>query len=395
MKNKLRVIQKACLLVALAVGIGCASKKENYVINVELEGKLAETDKYVFLLEGVASQPVDSVLINKDTPIAFKRAIQPAPKFYTLAIGSEKKQPMTSFFTKEEDVNIQLAKKAPQEGYNARWEATSITGNDKELLAMLDLKKGLEPIEKNKKALEIQWDELRATGGHLDSVRRAPLDSLFLDNSQQKRDYLINYVNNHQNMTALHLLYRDLRFAFTPDEYSNYLSGYNDEYKNTSLYKEIEEKVQIMKNIEIGATAPDFSMEDVDGNLVSLSSYRGKYVLLDFWASWCGPCRAENPYVLKAYNKYKDKGFDVLGVSYDYPGMRDNWIQAIKEDKLEWTQVSNLLGWRDPTVKLYNISGIPSPFLIDPEGKIVAKHYDIREEKLLELLAEIFDEDKR
>lgn len=138
----------------------------------------------------------------------------------------------------------------------------------------------------------------------------------------------------------------------------------------------------------IGAMAPDFTQNDVNDKPVKLSDFRGKYVLLDFWASWCGPCRAENPNVMKAFDKYKDKNFTVLGVSLDQPGKKAVWLAAIKADGLPWTQVSDLQFWNNAAAKQYDIRAIPQNFLIDPTGKIVAKNLrgEALEKKLEELL---------
>jgi peroxiredoxin len=140
----------------------------------------------------------------------------------------------------------------------------------------------------------------------------------------------------------------------------------------------------------VGKIAPDFSQPDTLGRMVKLSDFRGKYVLVDFWASWCGPCRAENPNVVKAYNEYKDKGFTVLGVSLDQPGKRDAWLSAIQHDGLAWTQVSDLKFWNNAVVLLYNISAIPVNLLLDPQGKIVAKnlHGEALRSKLNEVLTQ-------
>lgn len=134
-------------------------------------------------------------------------------------------------------------------------------------------------------------------------------------------------------------------------------------------------------------TAPSFTLNDTDGNPVSLESYRGSYLLLDFWASWCMPCRAENPNVLAAYKKYKDKNFKVLGVSLDE--QKEAWIKAINEDKLPWKQLSDLKGASSEVVKMYNITTIPSNVLINPNGKIVG--INLRGEDLHDRLAELLN----
>ncbi|HUR67460.1 MAG TPA: TlpA disulfide reductase family protein, partial [Chitinophagaceae bacterium] len=123
----------------------------------------------------------------------------------------------------------------------------------------------------------------------------------------------------------------------------------------------------------VGQQAPEIALPDPAGKEIKLSSFRGKYVLVDFWASWCGPCRAENPNVVKAYNKYKDKNFTILGVSLDQPGKKDAWMKAVMDDGLTWTQVSDLSWWSSPVVPLYRIESIPYNVLVDPSGKIVGE----------------------
>ncbi|WP_225874633.1 TlpA disulfide reductase family protein [Pedobacter hiemivivus] len=150
--------------------------------------------------------------------------------------------------------------------------------------------------------------------------------------------------------------------------------------------KELRKQLNITLSQTIGSKAPDFLQPDTAGKLISLSSMKGKYVLLDFWASWCTPCRAENPYLLKAYARFKDKGFTILSVSLD--GDRKAWLSAVKHDNLLWPQVGDLKAAANEVAKSYGVRGIPANFLIDPQGKIVAKN--LRGDKLEKQLEKLF-----
>ncbi len=148
----------------------------------------------------------------------------------------------------------------------------------------------------------------------------------------------------------------------------------------TSYYgKKLKGVIDALKSTAIGTIAPSFTANDVQGNPVSLTSFKGKYLLLDFWASWCGPCRQENPNVVKAYSLFKTKNFTILSVSLDED--KAAWQQAIANDQLAWTQVSDLAGWKSPIAGLYNIQSIPSNLLLDSNGKIIAK--DLRGDDLI------------
>lgn len=162
--------------------------------------------------------------------------------------------------------------------------------------------------------------------------------------------------------------------------------------KDAELKAEAKQKA-LDDFIPLGSKAIEFTQNDVNDKPVSLSSFRGKYVLVDFWASWCAPCRAENPAVVKAFNAYKDKGFTVLGVSLDSKKNRQAWIDAIAKDGLNWTQVSDLKFFDNEAAVLYGVKSIPQNFLIDPNGIVVAKN--LRGKALEEKLAAIFKSEKR
>jgi peroxiredoxin len=149
----------------------------------------------------------------------------------------------------------------------------------------------------------------------------------------------------------------------------------------------LKEWIKATSDIALKKTAPGFTMPDTAGVNVSLKDFRGKYVLLDFWASWCGPCRAENPNVTKAYNKFKNKGFTVLGVSLDQQGAKQSWLNAIRKDGIAWTQVSDLNYFDNAAAKLYHVQAIPANFLLDPSGIIIARN--LRGEDLSKRLEEV------
>ncbi|HWJ27813.1 MAG TPA: TlpA disulfide reductase family protein [Flavisolibacter sp.] len=146
----------------------------------------------------------------------------------------------------------------------------------------------------------------------------------------------------------------------------------------------LKDEMEIAKKTGIGKYAMEFTQNDTLGNPVSLSSFKGKYVLVDFWASWCGPCRAENPNVVKTYQKFQNKNFTILSVSLDRPGQKERWLKAIHDDGLTWTHVSDLKFWDNAVAKQYGIRAIPQNLLLDPSGKIIGKN--LRGEELAEKL---------
>ena len=199
------------------------------------------------------------------------------------------------------------------------------------------------------------------------------------------KDYLSSAKKSLAVLVTSDYLDIEENLIFWETIYNNYL----DEFEENSYFRNFESKLIKIKSISIGSVAPDIILNDTSGVPISLASLRGKYVLLDFWAAWCRPCREENPNIVENYNNYKSYGFDVYQVSLDRS--KEDWVRGIKQDKLPWINVSDLKYYQSEAAELYNVDRIPSAFLLDPDGKIIAKHTDLRGPNLSRKLAEIFN----
>ncbi|PRD54020.1 TlpA disulfide reductase family protein [Sphingobacterium gobiense] len=233
------------------------------------------------------------------------------------------------------------------------------------------------------------WGNFEISDSKTDSLSREWSKLFKLDNKEESTRAQSRFIEEHlDSYYVLQVLYGKLRNDEDLPLVRDLLSRMPAHLQNTFKYKKCLDMLTVKDNISIGSVFPDFEQADTSSNMQRLSDIRkDKFILVDFWASWCGPCRAENPHLVKAYSRYRAKGFDIIGVSLDED--RDKWIQAIHDDKQVWHHVSDLKGFNNAVAKSLYIRSIPSNFLLDPAGKIIAK--DIRGEELTRLLGEILN----
>lgn len=218
-------------------------------------------------------------------------------------------------------------------------------------------------------------------------VNGSSLHDLFVSYKKERNIKIDKFIKEHPgSLVSAYALYRDFSYRLSAEQIKANIALLDPALYSTPYVQVLEELSRTLERVSVGKVAPDFTANNVEGYPVKLSSHLGKgYLLIDFWAAWCGPCRRENPHVVAAYNKYKDKGFDVLGVSLDKK--KDAWVAAIKKDNLLWTQVSDLQFWDSAPAKLYGVRAIPSNFLVNKDGIIVAKN--LRGEDLENILDDL------
>lgn len=255
-----------------------------------------------------------------------------------------------------------------------------------------------ESLPYNMKLMELS-QEIRKYQQERNNAAMAEAIAVYERADAERQKFTIAYIDSIFPSQAIFFLYQTLNWkdhldyqvelskkmkAKYPD--SPLAQEFSDKMNKIIADKQAKEEQEASSPIGIGKVAPEIALPDPSGNVKTLSSLRGNYVLLDFWASWCGPCRHENPNVVRLYNKYKSNKFEILGVSLD--AEKDAWLKAIEKDKLTWQHVSDLKNWQSSVVPLYQIQGIPFTVLLDPDGKIIAKN--LRGAELENKLAEIF-----
>ena len=313
----------------------------------------------------------DTAVIAKDGSFSFKGSIDEpifASIYFPTTVAESAQQQAIGLFIEAGDITISAKK-------DKLMEAT-IKGGDcnKELNEIMAITKplGLRMVGLSDSIKQFYASHNTAAATALQQ------EAIALETAQNKA--LNKHIkDNPKSYASAYLAYQLNSYETNLDSAESAFIGMDASIQTSYYGKKLKAVIDALKSTAIGTMAPAFTANDIQGHPVSLASFKGKYLLLDFWASWCGPCRQENPNVVKAYALFKNKNFTILSVSLDED--KAAWEQAIANDKLSWTQVSDLAGWKSPTAALYNIQSIPSNLLLDPIGKIVAK--DLRGDDLI------------
>ncbi|MEI6950179.1 TlpA disulfide reductase family protein [Paraflavisolibacter sp. H34] len=283
-----------------------------------------------------------------------------------------------------------LGKEQPQYIYLEN-STISVSGSTKALPSLqVTGSKSHQDFDEFRKVFNPLVGKMNAVAGQInespDEVQRASLMGQYGTIRQQVKEEVAKFVTaKKESYVSPFLLYVTAQLLDDPLQVEQFYLSLSESVRNTAIGKNLAEFIAYNKVGAVGTDALDFTQNDPAGQPVSLASFRGKYVLVDFWASWCKPCRMENPNVVKTFQKFNAKNFTVLGVSLDRD--KEPWLKAIKDDSLAWTQVSDLQFWNNSAAQLYHVQGIPQNFLVDPKGKIIARN--LRGEELEAKLCEV------
>jgi len=359
------------ILAILAIGVFACDKTPSYKLSVSLTG--AEGMAYL-------SQRIKGEWVKRDSAelgngdCKFKGSVK-YPEIYYLTISTKKER--LPFFIENSDINITGVSDSIS---SAKVTGSAVQDEYSTFQAKLDkLDEQAMELYKQSKDNEKEGFKMKA-----DSLMTLS-DDVFNEIDNQQKEYIKSHPSSWISPYLLGRVYYDME----GDVLDGYLSGLDPKLDSVSTVLTLKDRVNKLKLVAVGQIAPDFTMNDPMGNPVKLSDIYAKntYTLVDFWASWCGPCRHENPNVVSVFNSYRAKGFGVLGVSLDTD--KDKWLKAIIDDKLTWDHVSDLKGWRNEAAALYSVNSIPSNLLIDKSGKIIGRN--LREEKLRDTVDGLFN----
>ena len=377
---KLENMQVAFLALLAFASCSQGQSKETEVENgkdkVVLQGKVENpVSSGHIILEEIQNNivvPIDTFDLQKDN--TFKESVTvKEPGFFRLNLFG--KQYVTLILDEQDvQINADLNSEKPAQITGSR-DTEYLEQINKIILGSQEKVKALEQefIEAKNKQNETRMQELHEEYLKLEERKRVQVkDALRGMKSSVAQVYGISYLNQEED------------FPFLDSLSSRLVKDLPD----SKYVKDFAQGVNSMKATVVGQVAPEISLPNPQGETKKLSELRGNVVLIDFWAAWCGPCRRENPNVVKVYNKYHDKGFEIFGVSLDRN--REDWLKAIEKDGLVWTQVSDLSYFNSEAARTYNINAIPATVLLDKEGRIIARN--LRGPALEAKLAEIFGE---
>ncbi len=368
-------MKKIVIIALLASFIWSCKTTSEDKAGFNIEGNISNyEDSLIFLKKRESGKwiTIDSAKVT-DGKFTLKGTIEQPEMCYLL---NEKLHFRVPVYLENSDINITVDVKNPKD--------VKITGSEAQ--AAFDAYTEEAKVYNDKlEDLYKQYSEAQEKG---DDALLKKIDSTYYAVDDEKTAFTKNYIGSHNKSLAVpYILYRELSYYLEVKELDSMLHVIDTTLSSSVYYKLLDDKVKTLYNVAVGKKAPDFTLNDTSGTPVSLSQFQGKYLLIDFWAAWCRPCRAENPNNVKLYADYKDKGFDILGVSFD--DNREAWIKAIKQDGLSWTQVSDLKGWNSAAGKLYGVSAIPHTVLLDKDGIIIAKN--MRGEELRAKISELLD----
>ncbi|MDP4184892.1 MAG: TlpA disulfide reductase family protein [Bacteroidota bacterium] len=360
------------ILITFAVFVAFACSKKSQEGGFVISGTLSGiTDGKVILqpLEPDLNAKADTAIITKGT-FEFRGKLA-EPDVYVLSVDGRESKLM--FFLENSKITI----KGSADSLAKAEVKGSASNNDQKLFrSMVDSLQKVYSVESIVKEYNMSND-----------ARKVEIRAVF-NKFQNKADSLQKtFIKRHPKSYFSAYALRNISYSLTTVQLDEMIKGFDASLQNYKYIRILKERIKKLKAVEIGKIAPDFTLNDKDGNPVKLSEQYAKsqYLLVDFWASWCGPCRAENPAVVAAFNKFNSRGFNIVGVSLDEN--RDMWIQAIEKDGLTWTHVSDLKGWKSSIAQLYAVTAIPSNFLVDKTGTIIA--INLRGEELNQKLQEL------
>ncbi|MCD4665377.1 MAG: AhpC/TSA family protein [Bacteroidales bacterium] len=368
MKNLINLILIVGLLASCT---NQSNENHNFTINGKING---DYSGLAFLFKRVSGEwiKLDSTVV-KDGSFAFKGNIN-LPEVYYINLEGENQ--FASFFIEDSEISF--------EANLDDFRNPQIFGSASH--AEYDAYK--EKVNEFDSKLEEFWQKAKAASDAGDKETEKKLQDEFDKVEIQQNKFILNYaIANHGSVVSAYIILRNA-YNFDETDLEPVVNNFDADISESVYVKSLAERIEILKRVAVGKAAIDFSMKDIEGNELTLSSLYGKYLLVDFWASWCGPCRRESPNVVSVYKNFKNRGFDILGVSFDKE--KDKWIKAVQTDKLTWHHVGDLKGWGNAAGKLYGINSIPSNILLDPKGYIIAKN--LQGEDLRTKLEAIFDE---